>query len=584
MRLNQKFTMMVFCIVLIPVLLMALLFFSGMRQTLTEDRLRDIEADLTQTRANVEKAVDLCNMTTQVFLNNSNLLEFLSAAKQNETFSPQGLIAFYRGEVLAFERLVNANPYLYQVRVFYDNTRIPEMMPILYHTGRMERLAWTDRDWHSGTWQFDYADTLFPDEVSKPVRHLMCLVTTIDDFDLGDLGTLEVSVPMDDVMTDLFASPRDDARYFYVDQADAWYCHPSQTDFAAAHREELTHLLDEAPGSIDTVQIRLNGERVWVSSIPLGTIGGRYVAVTAHSALTRRLSQFQWLFLTGTVALLTVLAFGINRIVKAMLRRFYVVLDAILQVQDGNLAVTVPDLGTDEIGLLGKQVNVMVSRISLLMEENVNRQLLAKNSEIRALQSQINAHFLYNVLESIKMMAEVDEKYEIADAIHSLGQLLRYSMRNPSAIVTVEAEVENCRNYLTLMNLRFDYHVALENRLSPDVMQLPLPKMTLQPLIENAVVHGIGDAARDTVILLEAVDEAAVVELRIRDYGRGISTHDLESIRGRLAGEPDAAAGNSIGLKNVHDRLVMAFGSGAGLDITAEQQGACVHIRLPRDT
>ncbi|MCD7819940.1 MAG: histidine kinase, partial [Lachnospiraceae bacterium] len=99
----------------------------------------------------------------------------------------------------------------------------------------------------------------------------------------------------------------------------------------------------------------------------------------------------------------------------------------------------------------------MLDHINELMEDNIHREVLAKNAEIRSLQNQINAHFIYNVLESIKMMAEIEEKYEISDAVTRLGRLLRYNMYWKSGTMTVREEIEYIRNYIALMNLRFDY-------------------------------------------------------------------------------------------------------------------------------
>lgn len=114
-------------------------------------------------------------------------------------------------------------------------------------------------------------------------------------------------------------------------------------------------------------------------------------------------------------------------------------------MQKGNLDVVIENCGPDEMGELGTQINKMLRRIKRLMEDNLKREMLVKNSEIRALQNQINAHFIYNVLESIKMMAEIDEEYAISDAITSLGRLLRYSMKWVSGNVLVEQEIEELK-------------------------------------------------------------------------------------------------------------------------------------------
>ena len=193
----------------------------------------------------------------------------------------------------------------------------------------------------------------------------------------------------------------------------------------------------------------------------------------------------------------------INAIVKHLLKQLYEILRAIRRVQSGDLDVVIEHCGPDEMGELGTQINKMLTRIKQLMDDNLKREMLVKNSEIRALQNQINAHFIYNVLESIKMMAEIDEEYDISDAVTSLRKLLRYSMKWVSGNVLVEQELEYIKNYMALINLRFDYEIYLSLNLPEIILQQEIPKMSLQPIVENAIYHGIEQMAEDTNIYIK---------------------------------------------------------------------------------
>ena len=146
-----------------------------------------------------------------------------------------------------------------------------------------------------------------------------------------------------------------------------------------------------------------------------------------------------------------------------------------------------------------------------------------KNSEIKALQNQINVHFIYNVLESIKMMAEIDEKYEISDAVTSLGKLLRYGMKFSSKNVTVEQEIEYIRNYLDLINLRFDFEIILAINIPQFIYKQEIPKMTLQPIVENAIYHGIEELAEDSSIYIKGYVEGEDILIEITDSGKGMN-------------------------------------------------------------
>ncbi len=574
LKLNHKLSLALFCIVAVPVLALAAVLFGNMRSVLIQDKIKAMEADLLGTRANVEKMVEMCSLTTQGFLDNDSLAEFLRGCAADRQPDTEALIHFYRSDVAGLERLLNANPYLYQVRVYQPNESIPEIMPMLYHKSRMQRLSWAAGNWGDGAWQLDYTDNLFDAEVMRPTQHIMAQVTTIRDASLGELGVLEVALRMEEVLPALFVPP--DGVHSAMIAGDALYTWDGE--LFSAYGDEIAGLFDSP--DVATVQTDLGGRPALVSSVALDALGGRYFSVVYLSELTGSLAARQNLFLLATVLLLLGLLAAVNLIVRAILRRFYRIVDTVAQVRGGNLSVTVPDVGRDEVGELGEQINQMLNRIQSLMQENVDRQLATKTAEIRALQSQINAHFIYNVLESIKMMAEVDGHYETADAITRLGRMLRYSMRWSDPGATLAAELENVENYLALMNLRYDYAISLKTELPPEFLAQELPKMTLQPLVENAVVHGIEPLARDTTIHITARrDGPDAFLLEVTDHGQGIAPEHVHMLQQDIAG---GSAREGLGLRNVHDRVVTSYGAGYGLSLSS-QAGAFtkISLRLP---
>ena len=277
-------------------------------------------------------------------------------------------------------------------------------------------------------------------------------------------------------------------------------------------------------------------------------------------------------FFLVMLLLIPFLAAGINVVVKTVLRQFYRIIDAIKRVQTGDLSVVIEDCGTDEMGELGSQVNKMLTEINHLMKEQIDKELLVKNSEIKALQNQINAHFIYNVLESIKMMAEIEEQYDISDAVTTLGKLLRYSMRWTAGTVTVAEEIEYIRNYLKLMNIRFDYEIYLSLNIPDSIYAQQIPKMSLQPIVENAIYHGIEQMAEDTNIYIKGLIEGNDCIIEITDAGRGMSEEEVARLYKKISGEIETTggSGNGIGLKNVQDRIKMNFGEEYGIEIASK--------------
>lgn len=574
LKLNQQFTIVMFVVLLVPVLTLSSVLFENMNDVMIDEKISSTSHELEQKYINIEKAVELCNMTTQVFLNNTSLREYLQGVCDRKDFTTAELLEFSNTEIRAFEKLVNANPYLYQVRVYSMSDNGSEMMPILYNSSRMKNLSWANENWSSGSWQFDYTDTIFPENVMRPTEHIMALVTSIEDYEHGRIGVLEVVIRMDDIMSELFSDANDEWTCFITNDGEIY-----SSSRLSEYKDEIIAI---AQGDDQlTRNVELGGKKALISSLEFKTLGGRYIEVVSLADITARTDTRRNLFFIMIIMLLIVLAFLVNILVTVMLRRFYRMFNTVAKLESGEITASAPEWGGGEIGLFGKHINAMLERIEQLMKENVNRQMLAKNSEIRALQNQINAHFIYNVLESIKMMAEVDEKYDISNSITALGKLLRYSMRWTKSMVTIKEEIEYIQNYLALINLRFDYSISLNLHIPENIMKQLIPKMSLQPVVENAVTHGIEDIAEDTAIDISAVGYNDYFEIEIADYGKGMTQEQLETFERRIAGEiePEGGSGNGIGLKNVQDRITIAFGMQYGIVLDSEV-GSYTKVKL----
>ena len=582
LKLNQKLSFVVFSLAFIPFAALVVVLFINMQNVVIDERIAETQRDLVQVQTRCEKTAELCAMTSQFFLSSAKLNDFLGRASSFESFAPEELFAFYHEDVIgSFEKLVNSNPYLYQVRVYYSNTNIPEFFPILYHSTRMERLTWSKSNWTSGSWQYDYTDTLFPPEVVSPVTHLMSLVTEISGNHNERIGIMEVAVRMDEMFPDLFTVNENRIEAFATSLE--FFSQPDREIFWDIHKDEvLAKIVDKPTDSGLVVEASLGGRAAIISSIAIKQFNGNYIIVMFRDDITTELSARRNIFIIIAVLSMLILAFIVSLLTKTMLQRFYKVISTIHSVRDGSLSAEVPYVGDDEIGLLGSHVNQMLDRVRILMDENVKREIEAKHFAIRALQNQINAHFIYNVLETIKMMAEVDSRYDLSDAITSLGKLLRYSMRKTTDNVTLEEEIEHLENYILLLNLRFDYRIGLHKAIPAHIYQCKIPKLTLQPIVENAVTHGIEDIAEDTVIDLVAEEFGDFYTITITDYGKGISPLDLDAIRNSLSGEFVANANNGIGLRNVNERIKEAFGFDYGISIISDIGSfTSVTIRLP---
>lgn len=575
LKLNSKFTLVICFLVVLPISVLAGVLFYNMEQNVVMENKNYMTYMMERNEDHIRKNIDSVNMTTQFFLKDESLLRMLARAARGEKPDAGELMAYYHSDIASLERLVNNNTLLYGVRVYAVNDEVQEMMPILYSRSRMEKMEWARKEDYTG-WNYQYPDRLFD---NRSQTQLSSLVTKVEDYENGQLGVIETAVAMENMFPPLYEEIEDEWSCFITDEGELYFG-DNETD-GSEDFARLKMAQGLAKDGVYTEYSRQNGEHLIVSYLYVRELQGILLSVKNISENVRYVYRMRNSFVAVMLVILAGLSFLINYIVKRLLRQFYEILKSIRVIQKGDLKVRIDACGNDEMGELGIQINKMLDHIELLMKENLDREMLAKNSQIRALQNQINAHFIYNVLESIKMMAEIDEEYVISDAITSLGNLLRYSIKWTSGNVRVEEEIAYIKNYLALINLRFDYEIYLSLNMPEEVLGQEIPKMSLQPIVENAIYHGIEELAEDTNIYIKGMIRDGRCVIEISDAGKGMSEEELERIRKRIAGEiePDGGKGNGIGLKNVQDRIRMSFGAEYGITVDSKL-GCCTKVTV----
>ena len=573
-KLSRQLAVVSCLVILVPMLLLWYTILRGQQDSAIQTRAREAQSRCAQMAAQAERAAELCNMSSQVFLNTPALVEHLRMLMVDIPLGASDLLEFYRQHVSSLEKITLSNPYLYQTRVYSAADDITEMMPILYSARRMARMPWAQGEVVSGSWHLDFDDQLFADYPVTP--HIMSLVTVVTASAQERVGVLEVAVRMDDVLPDLFDPPQ--GSWSVLLDGDGGVA----AGRAAAAPGELASI----PFQEGTVRHVLDGKPVLVTQARLKDFDCTYLQVTSLSDIYRTGLQQAVLLLIILLAAAVVMVYAAARLTRRMLRGFYGAFDGIRAFANGDTNAVVEVTGEGEVADFAREAGGLLDQLRRLMRDNIRRETQIQSAETRALQNQINAHFIYNVLEAIKMMAEIDEEYEIADAVTTLAKLLRYSMKLEGGGVTVERELDYIQNYVTLMNLRFDYVISLCVDVPPELLGQKVPKISLQPIVENAVVHGAAVLAADTTITVRGtVDEAAGrFSIQIIDEGRGMGEADLARLHRQIAGEEPApvGSGNGIGLGNVQTRIRMAFGEDYGLQVSSRLgQGTTVGVTLP---
>ncbi len=269
-------------------------------------------------------------------------------------------------------------------------------------------------------------------------------------------------------------------------------------------------------------------------------------------------------------------------------RRISLLSEKMHSVAAGNFDITITDTGNDEISMLYKDLAQMISDMQRLIDDNYQAQIQREafkfdqmEAEFKALSSQINPHFLYNTLETIRMKAYVNNDKETADLVKKLGKFMRRCLEFKDGEVSLRSELEFTQSYLELQRARFGdrFSYSIYSEVSKDYPILPL---LIQPIVENAFVHGIEGNKTNGRIDIKVYYKGEFVIADVTDNGQGISPEKLKELEEKIL-VSDTSSGKSIGLTNVCKRIKMYHGDKYGMTISSRVgQGTTIRLTLPR--
>ncbi len=584
LKLKHKLILTNGAVLLIPILLFATITFNYNKKTIIRDNIRDMEMALTEEYNQVQNNIEAFNTSLQFIENSRYFIEFLSKNSIQKNSDIEELMEFNRKEVGTIQRLININPYVSNIRVYLSNNNLPEMWPVLYQNSRLEKLSWYDKSQREmSPWQIDYSYEREMSSLWGEAEHLIARVKEIHDSRRKYIGVLEVSAPMKSFFPGMYNISEEHWMGF-VKKDDRLYWNIQGDQYNWGNKiEEIIKVVERESEEEDDFNkvFRIQGAPMIIGYQPIDSLGGGIVKVTSLKKQFQNVNNNGSIFIFGTLILFGILTFVLNKVINIILGKLYYIIELMRELEKGHLDIEIPDLGKDEVGDLALSFKKMHSRIKCLIDTNIKKETLAKDAEIRALQNQINAHFIYNVLESIKMMAEIEERYQISDAVTALGRLLRYSMRWKSQMVTVQEEIEYVKNYLILLNLRYDYTIILSIDIPSIIVQQQIPKMSLQPIIENAVLHGIEELAEDTTIYIKGKVVGDKYYIEVTDTGKGMNESEFALLQKKLGGtlQQETNGHNGIGLNNVKQRMQLYFGNTANIEASTKQ-GCYTKVRM----
>lgn len=354
--------------------------------------------------------------------------------------------------------------------------------------------------------------------------------------------------------------------------------HPRQQLIYAGLLEENNQAAAAYSDGTYTEVFRSQRRQVTVKTV--GYTGWKLVGVTPTESLRDNYSQlllFALFVVSLSIFLLVFVNLRLSEWITAPMKKLDL---AVRQLEKGAETADFDVDGPYEVEHLSHSVQSMVSTMRHLMEDVIQQEEEKRRSELDVLQSQINPHFLYNTLDSVVWMTENGRTQEAVVMLTALARFFRISLSKGSNIIPIGDELEHAKNYLTIQKMRYKNKFSVDISAEPGIEKLYTIKLIVQPILENAIYHGMEYADGDGEIHIRAFREGENAVIEVEDNGPGMSDETVQQLL--KPGRCSKAKGSGIGLRNVHQRIRLTFGAAYGLSIRSEpDNGTVVRICLP---
>jgi two-component system sensor histidine kinase YesM len=463
------------------------------------------------------------------------------------------------------------------ISIFYNNRKIPEGYDIFYRDDRLAHLTWIQdflkskdqKRWFLLTNEEtqEYSGTKNPpgSSPSMPILFVQKLHTNLGKY----LGFIVIEVSPQDLFVALEESIHHSVDYFLFDSTGRLIWGRPPTGAISTITKQTSPAVTGG-----TVYVE---DQLYMYQLldPLGIYLG---LVIPHK------NPIPFYMISGpTIIFIMVLL--------ASLLLFYIFLRGVFKKFNRNLEIMDRSIksgfnerievdGTDELAQISDKFNLLLDKISMLIEEAVKRETAHKDAQLKALQYQINPHFIYNTLDIFSGKLELEGNFEVSEAITEFGQIIRYNLRGKNIYASISDEIQYALSYYKLQKLRYGDRLNMNIEVVPEIEKLPIIKLILQPLIENSIIHGLKHPdGKININVRFFMDSSQRLIIQVEDDGLGISQRRLVQVNSLLGNKRSSS---SIGLANLSERLRLFYGNDSRLEIKSkENEYTLVTISIP---
>ncbi|GFZ32504.1 two-component sensor histidine kinase [Clostridium zeae] len=576
--LMKKLIITYILIIGIPILIFSFYTFDELSENAKQDTINRANYDLSNEYDSVEKNVYIMRNIINSLEANNELLGYLQGDMQDS----KKLIDFKDTTYKQLISLQNSNPTIKQINIFTKNANMRELWPTFYRVDRV-----TQNDWYKKTieksgaeyWNINHYDndikinSAYNDE-SKDL--VVSLNKNIEYPYNKLLGISRVTMRSKDFFPKMFQEDMMKSGQIFFVNKESMDIKTDKNSFLLKNSkfnidklgEDIKDKLVSEKGQINYNQ----GKEHFIVLYKESPIPNNYLlSVISLNNISQGIKKSRLLLIWNSSLLLIVLSIVVYYATKTILKRLYKIINAVKQVRSGDLMPSIEVYGNDEVGILAHNFRQMMKTIDVLIKDSINKEIMTKEAELKSLKTQIDSHFLYNTLENIRMMALVEDNFLVSDCLASLGDMMRYNMKWNNEFVLLSEEIKHINNYVALMTLRYDFEIILKIDIEEQFLKIPILKFTIQPLVENAVKHGLSEKLRDENgnITISVETDEKYLYLNVIDEGKGMDEKQVQALQSHIDGNTDKSFG--VGLKNVNDRIKLFYGNQYGIVIEAEE-------------
>jgi two-component system, sensor histidine kinase YesM len=592
LSLQKKLVGLYIIIILIPIMAFTLIYTRQVVDNVLKDIKNKNEYLLEIEKIHIMNNIESMRRTAQMVVADREFIDFVKT--RNETNISE-LIDFKMNEFSDVTKLQVNNPTIEHIHLYTSNPYVTEMWPILFSENRVLREPWREEVLNRNgreLWWFDQNNDILGRLMSKNSSKVSVL-RELDYPKDEHLGIIEISMLLNNFFPKMFSTVNDGSSELIVFDPKMNIISSPYNSFLEDEKINLNKLKKQFVKNKKQAPFHYlfkNGDTVYmIVSTYLDGLDSYMLNVISLEEVYKETTKTRYIVFSGILVLVGILSLLTFLLTSILFKKMFQLIESMKEVEKGDFSVEVDINGHGEIGQLATHYRNMLNKIKVLIADAVNKQAATKEAELKALKTQIDSHFLYNTLENIKMMAEIDGNYQISDAVTSLGEMMRYNLKWKNDVVSCNEEIAHIQNYIDIMNLRLDGLLSLKVDIAPQLLEQEILKMSLQPIVENAVIYGVRPNIpfQPGIIHVKAKVEEETIYIQIIDNGIGMSDEKIIELNDKINSDQEVQdtngkGGNGIGLRNVNERIQLRYGKEYGMSITSAQtKGTMVTIKLP---